>query len=187
MFGVTLVYLVQHGEKERSPGDPGLTELGRLQAERTGQWLYSMGVRSLWTSPLRRACETAACIASVTGLVVRPDARLRERLNWDGDMSFDAFLALWAASTQDRHLAPGGGESSRQAAARLRAFLAGLSSELGPVAAVTHGGVTTDVLRDLLGDDDVPPDVLNAGIPPCAVTLVDGASVLIIASTAHLT
>jgi broad specificity phosphatase PhoE len=187
MFGVTLVYLVQHGEKERSPGDPGLTELGRLQAERTGQWLGSMGVRSLWTSPLRRARETAACIASITGLDVRPDARLRERLNWDGHMSIDAFLALWAASAQDRDLVPDDGESSRQAAARLRAFLAGLPSELGPVAAVTHGGVTTDVLRDLLGDNALPPDVLNTGVPPCAVTIVDGESVLMIASTSHLT
>lgn len=184
---MTLVYLVQHGEKERSPGDPGLTELGRSQAVRTGQWLGSMGVRSLWTSPLRRAGETAACIASVTGLDVLPDARLRERLNWEGEMSLDAFLTLWAAGTRDRDLAPDGGESSRQAGARLRAFLAGLSGELGPVAAVTHGGVTTDLLRDLLGDDDLPPGLLDAGIPPCAVTVVDGASVLMIASTSHLT
>jgi hypothetical protein len=31
MIDVTLVYLVQHGEKQRLPGDPGLTELGRQQ------------------------------------------------------------------------------------------------------------------------------------------------------------
>jgi hypothetical protein len=29
MTGVTVVCLVQHGEKEPGPGDPGLTELGR--------------------------------------------------------------------------------------------------------------------------------------------------------------
>ena len=27
MTGMTMVYLVQHGEKERLPGDPGLTAL----------------------------------------------------------------------------------------------------------------------------------------------------------------
>jgi hypothetical protein len=29
MVGMTVVYLVQHGEKQRLSGDPGLTELGR--------------------------------------------------------------------------------------------------------------------------------------------------------------
>ncbi len=32
MGGMTLVYLVQHGEKEPLPGDPGLTQAGRGQA-----------------------------------------------------------------------------------------------------------------------------------------------------------
>ena len=75
---------------------------------------------------MRRARETADCIAAVTGLAVQPDARLRERLNWDGGMPFDAFLALWARTTRDRDLVPEGGQSSRQAAARLLAFLADL-------------------------------------------------------------
>jgi hypothetical protein len=92
--GMTVVYLVQHGEKERSPGDPGLTMIGRQQATRTGRWLRGRGVQTLCTSPLRHAGETAACIASVTGLTAQPDARLRERLNWDGNIPFDAFLAL---------------------------------------------------------------------------------------------
>jgi broad specificity phosphatase PhoE len=82
---VTMVYLVQHGDKERLPGDPGPTALGRQQATRTGRWLSSRGVRALWTRPMRRARETADCIAAVTGLAVQPDARLRERLNWDGE------------------------------------------------------------------------------------------------------
>jgi broad specificity phosphatase PhoE len=48
----------------------------------------------LYTSPMRRAWETAECVASVTGLAAQCDARLRERLNWDGSRPFDAFLAL---------------------------------------------------------------------------------------------
>jgi broad specificity phosphatase PhoE len=43
-------------------------------------------VQTLYTSPLRRATETAACIATVTGLTAQPDAQLRERLNWDASM-----------------------------------------------------------------------------------------------------
>ena len=183
---MTVVYLVQHGEKERSPGDPGLTAIGRQQATRTGRWLRGRGVQTLCTSPLRRARETAACIASVTGLTAQPDARLRERLNWDASMPLAAFLALWARTTHDRDFAPGNDESSRQAGARLQTFLAGLPRTPGPVAAVTHGGITTDLLRNLLGDDALPPHLLDAGIPPCAVTAIDDLNVVMIASTAHL-
>jgi broad specificity phosphatase PhoE len=183
---MTVVYLVQHGEKQRSPGDPGLTAIGRQQAMRTGWWLRGQGVQALCTSPLRCARETAACIASATGLTAQPDARLRERLNWDASMPSATFLALWARTSQDREVAPRNEESSRQAGARLQAFLAGLPSTPGPVAAVTHGGITTDLLRNLLGDDALPPHLLDAGIPPCAVTAIDDLNVIMIASTAHL-
>jgi broad specificity phosphatase PhoE len=186
MFGMTLVYLVQHGQKERLPGDPGLTDLGRRQATRTGRWLSGLGVGSLWTSPMRRARETADCIASVTGLAARPDARLRERLNWDGGMSFNAFLAMWDRTTRDRDLVPEGGQSSRQAGMRLQAFLADMRALPWPVAAVTHGGITIDLLRNLLGDDALPPGLLAAGIPACAVTAVDGLNAVMIASVSHL-
>jgi broad specificity phosphatase PhoE len=183
---MTVAYLVQHGEKQSLPGDPGLTTLGRQHAMRTGHWLRGLGVHSWRTSPMRRARETADCIASVTGLTAQPDARLAERLNWDGSMPLDAFLALWARTRHDRDFAPANQESSRQAGARLQAFLAGLPGTSGPVAAVTHGGITTDLLCNLLGDDALPPHLLDTGIPPCAVTAIDDLNVVKIASTAHL-
>jgi broad specificity phosphatase PhoE len=183
---MTLAYLIQHGEKEPLPGDPGLTGTGRQQATRTGRWLRRAGARGLYTSPARRARETADCIAAVTGLAARSDARLRERMNWDGRLPLDAFLAGWARAAHDRDWVPPGGQSSRQAGARLREFLAALPAAPGPVAVVTHGGVTADLLRDLLGDDAVPAHLLAAGIAPCAVTAVDGAHVVMIASVSHL-
>lgn len=181
---MTVVYLVQHGEKQPVPGDPGLTETGREQATRTGWWLRGAGVRALWASPIRRARETADGIAAVTGLAVRTDARLAERLNWDGSLAYDEFLELWARTRRDRDFAPAGGESSRQSGTRMEAFLAGLSGAAGPVAVVSHGGVTTDLLVNLLGDDAVS---LDDGIPPCAITTLDDLNVVTIASTAHLT
>jgi broad specificity phosphatase PhoE len=186
MICMALAYLVQHGEKEPLPGDPGLTPAGRQQASRTGRWLHDCGAAALYSSPMRRARETADCIASVTGLAIRPDARLAERLNWDGAQPFEAFLALWARTASDRDLVPPGGGSSRQAGARLQAFLAGLPGAHGPVAVVTHGGITTELLRNLHDDDDLPPHLLAAGIPPCAVTMIDNLTVVTIASTAHL-
>jgi broad specificity phosphatase PhoE len=41
---MTVVYLVQHGEKERSPGDPGLTAIGRQQATLNCRCLNACGV-----------------------------------------------------------------------------------------------------------------------------------------------
>ena len=186
MGGMTLAYLVQHGEKEPLPGDPGLTETGQQQATRTGRWLRGVELRGLWTSPMRRARETAERIAAVTGLAVQPDAKLRERMNWDASLPFDAFMASWARTTQDRDWVPANGESSRQAGTRLQEFLVGLRAAAGPVAVVTHGGITVDLLRNLVGDDAVPPHVLATGIPPCAVTAVEDLNVIMIASVSHL-
>jgi broad specificity phosphatase PhoE len=183
---MTVVYLVQHGDKQPGPGDPGLTELGRIQATRTGRRLGDLGIGALWASPMRRARETAECIAAVTGLAVQADARLRERLNWDGSMPWEAFADLWARTAEDRDLVPGGGQSAREAAARLQEFLAGLRGLPGPAAAVTHGGVTAELLRTLLGDDALPLGVVAAGIPPCAITTLDDLNPVMIASVSHL-
>jgi broad specificity phosphatase PhoE len=47
MICMALAYLVQHGEKEPLPGDPGLTPAGRQQASRTGRWLHGCAVTTI--------------------------------------------------------------------------------------------------------------------------------------------
>jgi broad specificity phosphatase PhoE len=183
---VAVVYLVQHAEKRAGPGDPGLTERGRRQAARTGQWLRHTGLIALYSSPLRRAWQTAQCVAAATGLRVQEDGRLRERMNWDGSQPIEEFLADWVRSTNDRDFVPATGESSRQAGQRLHAFLADREHERAPVAAVTHGGVTVDLLRTVLGDQTLPSYLIDNGVPACAATRFDGLTVIEIASTAHL-
>jgi broad specificity phosphatase PhoE len=183
---VTTIYLVQHGDKQRVPGDPGLTELGQRQAAATARWLQGMGLEALYSSPLRRARETAEPISRGSGLAIRVDTRLRERLNWDGTQAFDAFLGDWERSTKDRDLVLSNGESSRSAGARLRVFLAGLAGGSGPVAVVSHGGVTVDLLRNLLDDAALPARLVDDGVPPCAITRFDDLRVTGIAATGHL-
>lgn len=180
-----LIHLVQHGDKERGPGDPGLTSSGRRQAALAGQWLRSAGVRSLYSSPLRRARQTAEEIASVTGLKVVMDARLRERLNWSAG-SFADFAAEWNRSERSRDFVPAGGDSSRQAGERLRAFVIEQSGRPGPVAAVTHGGVTRDLLRTLLGDDDARVQQFVESVPACAITTLRDLDVTEITVVRHL-
>ncbi|MFI1093759.1 histidine phosphatase family protein [Streptomyces sp. NPDC020917] len=190
---MTVLHLVQHAEKKREPGDPGLTELGRRQAAATAEWARQAGVRALFSSPLRRARETAQPIAFRTGLLVREDVRLRERMNWDGDQSIEEFLAQWATAVRDRDFVTSSGESSRDIGERMRACLAelaglaGSAGQPGPVAVVTHGGATVDLLRTLIGDRAVPAELMDQGVPSCAITTLDQLSVVEIASVSYLT
>lgn len=175
--------LVQHGEKERTQGDPGLTPVGLQQAERTAAflvWGHRAGAR-IWrilASPLRRAQETATPLAGALGLPVRLDSRLRERMNWgEGPpgQSLGDFLEEWARATRDRDFCPSSGESSRMAGARLLGTLDDLAvAHPGErIVVVTHGGVTVDLLRTLFGDDAVRRQhggVLTQGVPPGAIT-----------------
>ena len=130
--------------------------------------------------------ETAEVISSALGLAIAPDPRLCERVNWGGGGEFESFKDDWRRSVSDRDFVPPGGDSSRQAGERMRAFLEHLSALEGTVVAVTHGGVTTDLLRTLLGDDELSPELLRDGVPPCAITTIKDMQVTGIASVAHL-
>jgi broad specificity phosphatase PhoE len=183
---VTLTYLVQHAQKQPGAADPELTALGHEQAARTARWLSLVGLSAVYSSPQRRSRQTTDAIAAFTGLQVRLDDRLRERMNWDGRAPLSDFLAEWDRCTRDRDLVPAGGDSSHQAGARLREFLAERIDEPGPVAVVSHGGVTVDLLRTLLGDAVLPGHLIADGVPPCAITTFDGLAVVAIAGTDHL-
>jgi broad specificity phosphatase PhoE len=62
------LYLIRHGEPSGTWGqsddpDPGLTELGRKQAEGAGERLTKTPPKLIVSSPLRRARETAVPLA----------------------------------------------------------------------------------------------------------------------------
>jgi hypothetical protein len=63
----------------------------------------------------------------------------------------------------------------------MQVFLADVPGTRGPDTVVTCSGNTTDLLSNLLGADTLPPHVLDAGIPPCAVTAKDDLNVIMIA------
>jgi broad specificity phosphatase PhoE len=180
------IYLVQHAEKQRAAGDPGLTELGREQARLVAEQLAGSGIGAVYASPLRRAQETAAVIAAATGLEVITDERLSERMNWDPRQDIIEFLADWDRATRDRDFVPMSGNSSRQTAERLRSFLADHANDRNPIAAVTHGGATVDLLRTLLGDDGVPKARWHEGMPSGGLTILDGDDVIEVGATGHL-
>ena len=65
--------LVRHGSQEPARGgntDPPLSETGRREARQVADYLARSSVDAIYTSPLRRAVETAAPLASA--LALRP-------------------------------------------------------------------------------------------------------------------
>jgi probable phosphoglycerate mutase len=61
-----------------SPADPPLSASGSLQAARLADWLARRPLDRLYSSPLRRARETAAPIASRLGLALEIEPRVSE-------------------------------------------------------------------------------------------------------------
>jgi broad specificity phosphatase PhoE len=100
--------VVQHGEKQDAPGDPGLTLRGARQAEACAAVVASADVAAVYASPLRRALETAQRIAVSIGVDVVVSTDLRERMNWSADSGLDvaAFLQDWQRASRDRSYVP---------------------------------------------------------------------------------
>ena len=81
--------LIRHGLPVRSDSsaDPSLAPQGVRQSEQMARWLHSEGVDALYTSPMRRARETAEPLAALTGLqlaITRAKITLNPcRFAWD--------------------------------------------------------------------------------------------------------
>ena len=73
------LYLIRHGRVADSKDhDPALGEIGRAQAEAAASALASKGPLPIFTSPLRRARETATPLARLWRVTPKPDPRLGE-------------------------------------------------------------------------------------------------------------
>ena len=71
-----VIYVVRHGEKTGSDGDPDLTAQGRIRATNIATILKQAGIRQVYTSKTARTRQTAAPTAALLGLPVKEyDAR----------------------------------------------------------------------------------------------------------------
>jgi probable phosphoglycerate mutase len=88
--GVTTIWLVRHGdcyEDMAEDPDPPLSATGRKQAERLAKRVHHVGATAIYSSPYRRAIETAR----ILGYDVNEDRRLVEielELGDDGALDF---------------------------------------------------------------------------------------------------
>ena len=81
----TTIVLVRHGETDwnrhnrfQGHADPPLNDVGRTQARALAGELSSRRFAAAYTSPLRRAAETAAILGDALQLEPRPDTSLME-------------------------------------------------------------------------------------------------------------
>ncbi|MCA1554403.1 MAG: histidine phosphatase family protein, partial [Chloroflexi bacterium] len=193
-------YLVRHGKRVCEQGDPPLSAAGIIEAHATAAWLHAQPLCAVYSSPLRRALETAAHIATQHDLPVQTDARLRERANW-GDVpaqAFADFAALWERGTRERDFVPPVGDSARGAGARVESLVVEVARAHphGEVAAVLHGGVLTDFLVNVYPESELnrwhPQFVAMQSelVTECSITIVeyDGRvyRLIVFAQTKHL-
>ena len=211
-----LQYLIRHGEsvsnaagRVQGQDDVELSVTGREQAQAVAAWSRSLlsaadapPVDELWSSPLRRARETAEAIAAATGLPLRIDERLRElhagifqgHLWADLEARFSELVARWRSGDADYAIP--GGESRAELAARGRAVLELLAARPARgMIVVAHGGILTAALGSLVGKKHPllaaaaeRPFTKLPALANCSVTLVrwPGPDLVSFNDTTHL-
>jgi len=153
---VTLL-LVRHGQTvwnadRRFQGqcDPELSQRGRAQAAALGQALRGRRLSAVYSSPLRRARETAEIAVSGTGLPVTVLADLKELGlgRWEGQRVDEVLTAdgehyrRWLG--QPLHCPPPGGEPLPSVERRVLSAVDRITAAHGDreeVLVVGHGGV----------------------------------------------
>ncbi len=178
--GATRMYLVRHAQSEGNRGeytcpdeDPPLSEVGREQARRLAQRFDRQRVDAVYSSPLRRAQETAGAIAGAANLKVGTLDDLREVDLGQAQTDYEAFTEEDARALRDRVANQPtwdsfpGSEGSAAARRRVVAAMDRVMEECGGkrVAVVTHGGVIQTYVSLVLGlERDFVFYAFNAGI-----------------------
>ncbi len=135
-YSKNIFFVLRHGEAEHNlkgllasgPEDEGrvshLTEKGRSQAERAAGKIRKKKIDIVFTSPYRRAVETAEIIGKKVKAEVVIDERLREIdagiFNWK---TIDEYHAFFAGPLERFTKAPSGGETWEEVKRRVFDFL----------------------------------------------------------------
>jgi len=160
-----IVYLVRHGEtdwnkigKIQGHADVPLNEYGRRLAVLTAEGLRDVPFEKVYSSPLKRARETADIIQGDRGLEIADDDRLMEMGFGDGEGKMirkvcrNPFCRLhnFFRHPQWYRIPPKGGETFRDLHRRTVSFMkeevAPLEGTYDYVLVSTHGGVIHEVL-----------------------------------------
>lgn len=185
------IYLIRHGETDwnklrrlQGQADIPLNEFGRQLARETEPALRDVPFDRVYTSPLKRARETAELVTAGRNLPIIEEPRLKE-------MGFGEFEGLccreegWNIpdpgfrdffNAPEKYRPPKGGESFQQVSDRLESFLKELyaTEELQnkTVLLSTHGAALCGILR--LIKKNPMERYWDGGVHKnCAVTIVE--------------
>lgn len=176
-----ILHCIRHGEsvynaegRIQGQSDVPLSELGRKQSEAVAAALVGLPIEALYSSPLRRAMETARLIADAVGLEIQTDPRLKEidagifqdKLRSELEQLYPQALARWLSGDPD-FVIPGG-ESRRMLARRgCQALEAIRQAGHDEAAVVGHGRALVVTLQALV---DFPPGRKPAALHNGSIT-----------------
>jgi probable phosphoglycerate mutase len=161
------IVLWRHGRTEwnatgrfQGQTDISLDEVGREQADGAARRLASLQPELLVSSDLHRARDTMAALATLTGLEIDLDVRLRETFagDWQGltgaeiTSRYPEEYKSWRAG--DPLLRVGGGETRQEVAERVAAAVRDVAARLsddGLAVLTTHGGAARLGIAALIG------------------------------------
>jgi len=172
---MTRLVLIRHGETDwnvegryQGQADPPLNARGIAQARRLAHDLAGAGIDVLYSSPLKRALETARILAQTLHVPLYTDPRLMEihQGKWEGRLrseiveQYPILFQQWL--TDPWTVSPPGGESLRDVQARVYAAVEeivarhrgqtiGLVTHRIPIALlkVRYQGMELDIVRTL--------------------------------------
>ncbi|MCQ2427001.1 MAG: histidine phosphatase family protein [Clostridia bacterium] len=163
---MTEIYLIRHGESESNKIDTfagmtdfALSEKGRVQVAKTAERLKNYGIQAIYSSPLKRAHETAEALSEATGLPVTDVFELHEVCCgvWEGlpfsevEKRYPEDLYNWTNCLGD--FRPTGGESKNEVRARMKAAMTKIAEENdGKIIAVaSHASAIRGFVSEILG------------------------------------
>ena len=161
MPGMELL-IIRHGlpvriDDAQGPADPELSDAGHDQARRVADWLRHEKITAVYTSPMRRAVQTAAPLAEVLGLEPVVDDEVAE---FDRGQHFYVPIEELKAARDPRYEALMKGESMDEVDPYTFREVVTVAIERiieanrgGTVAIVCHGGVINAYASHVLGID----------------------------------
>ena len=165
------IYLVRHGQAAASwdeDTDPGLSELGRQQAEDAAATLAELGPMALVTSPMRRTQETAyaftkrwnaeARIEPRISEIPSPSMALDERREW--------LVAIMTGKWTDP---PAMATDPHDLQAWRHATYATIAEMTEPTVVTSHFVAINAIVGLITGDDLV----VNFAPDNCSITIVE--------------
>jgi 2,3-bisphosphoglycerate-dependent phosphoglycerate mutase len=180
---VTELILARHGETDwnrqnrfQGHADPPLNALGRRQSAELAEALAGETIARVYTSPLRRASETAEIVAWRLALEVESLEPLREIDvgAWSGLTRDEVAARFPEAYARWRERAPHGfegGETYEQLAARVMPAIRGLADRhpTETLLVVTHGGPSRILQAHAAGIDYAEARRRETVLANCAV------------------